>query len=124
MKELFYLCTKNVRFFNDEINIQNDGAAMGLLLGPVLADIFMAELEKNIIPSLSDKKLWKRYVDDTFAIAKTDAVKNLLPSINCCHDDIQFTMEIKPNNKISGNSLEKISATAFGKVTNGGLWKH
>lgn len=57
MKELFYLCTKNVRFFNDEINIQNDGAAMGLLLGPVLADIFMAELEKNIIPSLSDKKL-------------------------------------------------------------------
>lgn len=57
MKELFYLCTKNVRFFNDEINIQNDGAAMGLLLGPVLADIFMAELEKNIILSLSDKKL-------------------------------------------------------------------
>ena len=57
MKELFYLCTKNVRFFNDEINIQNDGAAMGLLLGLVLADIFMAELEKNIILSLSDKKL-------------------------------------------------------------------
>lgn len=57
MKELFYLCTKNVRFFNDQINIQNDGAAMGLLLGPVLADIFMAELEKNIILSLSDKKL-------------------------------------------------------------------
>lgn len=57
MKELFYLCTKNVRFLNDEINIQNDGAAMGLLLGPVLADIFMAELEKNIILSLSDKKL-------------------------------------------------------------------
>ena len=94
MKELFYLCTKNVRFFNDQINIQNDGAAMGLLLGPVLADIFMAELEKNIILSLSDKKLWKRYVGDTFAVAKTDAVKNLLPSINCCHDDIQFTMEI------------------------------
>ena len=57
MKELFYLCTKNVRFFNDEINIQNDGAAMGSLLGPVLANIFMAELEKNIIPPLSDKKL-------------------------------------------------------------------
>ena len=57
MKELFYLCTKNVRFFNDEINIQNDGAAMGSLLGPVLANIFMAELEKNIIPLLSDKKL-------------------------------------------------------------------
>ena len=54
MKELFYLCTKNVRFFN-EINIQNDGAAMGSLLGPVLANIFMAELEKTI-SSLSDKK--------------------------------------------------------------------
>ena len=97
---------------------------MGSLLGPVLANIFMAELEKNIIPPLSDKKLWKCYVDDTLAIVKTDAVKNLLPSTNCCHGDIQFTMEMKPNNKISGNSLEKITATAFGKVTNGGLWKH
>ena len=41
---------------------------MGHALGPVLANIFMAALERTIIPSLSDKiELWKRYVDDTIA---------------------------------------------------------
>ena len=42
MRELLYLCTKNVHFtFNNKIYIQNDGVAMGSPLGPVLANIFM-----------------------------------------------------------------------------------
>ena len=56
IKELLYLC-KNVHFsFNNDIYIQNDGVAMGSLLGPPLANIFMVELERTIIPSLRDKK--------------------------------------------------------------------
>ena len=35
--------------------MQNDGVAMGSSLGPVLANIFMVESERTIIPSLSDK---------------------------------------------------------------------
>ena len=67
MKELLHLCTKNVHFtFNGEIYIQIDGVAMGSPLGPVLANIFMVELEKIIIPKLEkDVKLWRRFVDDT-----------------------------------------------------------
>ena len=43
-----------------------DGVAMGSPLGPGLANIFLVELEGNIIPALSNNiLLWKRYIDDT-----------------------------------------------------------
>ena len=42
-------------------------------LGPAIAGIFMVELEKNLIPTLSQHmKSWKRYVDDTISNAKVD----------------------------------------------------
>ena len=61
MKEMLILCTKNVQFtFNEEVYKETDGVAMGLALGPVLADIFMAELENNIVPVLQENlSFWK-----------------------------------------------------------------
>ena len=45
MKDLLYLCTKHVHFTsNGKIHIQIDGVAMGSLLGPLLANIFMISL--------------------------------------------------------------------------------
>ena len=39
---------------------------MGSPLAPVLACIFMVELERAVIPKLSEQfQFWKRYVDDT-----------------------------------------------------------
>ena len=70
-------------------------------LGSVLANIFMAELERTIIPCLRDKiKLWKRYADDTITFAKTDEIKNVLSSLNSYYSNIQFTMGIEQNNQI------------------------
>ena len=57
MKELLYLCTKNVHFsFNNEIYMQNEGVTVGSSLGPVLANIFVVVLERTI-PSRSNKTL-------------------------------------------------------------------
>ena len=57
MKELLYLCTKNVHFsFNNEIYMQNEGVAVGSSLGPVLANIFVVVLERTL-PSRSNKTL-------------------------------------------------------------------
>ena len=49
---------------------------MGLPLGPVLADIFMVELENILVPTLTEyMKLWKRYLDDTVCFVKMGSVE-------------------------------------------------
>ena len=54
LKEMLLLCTKKVHFtFNGKTYIQTDSVAMGSPLGPVLADIFMIELEKSLLPELT-----------------------------------------------------------------------
>ena len=48
---------------------------MGSSLGPVLGDIFMTELEKAILPELTECiKYWKRYVDDTISFTKLGTI--------------------------------------------------
>ena len=54
MRDLLLLCTKNVHFtFEGKIYIQIDEVAMGSSLAPVLADIFMVELERIVVPTLA-----------------------------------------------------------------------
>ena len=74
LKSLLELCTKEMHFsFNGKIYKQKNGVAMGSPLGPVVANIFMVHLEKQMIPRLSDKmSSWFRYVDDTFTFIKEE----------------------------------------------------
>ena len=67
MKNLLLLCTKNVHFtFENNIQQQKDGIAMGSPLGPMLPGIFTVHLERTLIPKLAKfMKPWKRYADDT-----------------------------------------------------------
>lgn len=54
LKELLLLCTKNVHFgFNNKLYQQLDEVAMGSLLGPVIAGIFMVEFKTTIVLTLS-----------------------------------------------------------------------
>ena len=47
MEEMLLLYTKNVHFsYNQDVYIQKDGVTMGSPLGPVLAGIFMVNLER------------------------------------------------------------------------------
>ena len=49
---------------------------MGSLLGPVKAGIFMVELERNLLPTLSQYMTsWKEYVDDTILYVKVDCIE-------------------------------------------------
>ena len=50
LKELLILCTKNFSFsFGANTFIQSDGVAMGSSLGPLLAHIFLVELENTLV---------------------------------------------------------------------------
>ena len=84
LKRLLEICTKEMHFsFNGAIYKQINGVAMGSPLGPVIANIFMAELEKLIIPQLGDKiSLWQRYVDDTCTFIKKGETEAVLDVLN------------------------------------------
>ena len=92
MRELTLLCTKNVHF-NGETFSQ---VAMGSPLAPILANIFMVELERNLIPILKDHlSCWRRYVDDTICFIKNGSVEHVLSTLNNFHSSIKFTIKQK-----------------------------
>ena len=103
MKLLLEICTKEMHFsFDGNIFRQVNGVAMGSPLGPVIANIFMVELEKRLIPTMSDKiSLWFRYVDDTFTFIKKGQVDNVIEILNGFHENINFTFEKEAENSIS-----------------------
>ena len=69
LSDLLHLCTRNVQFlFNGVFYKQIDGVAMGSPLGPILADIFMAHLETIASTEIQRQSMYRRYVDDIFAV--------------------------------------------------------
>ena len=88
-------------FFEDEIYQQTDDEAMGSPLGPILVGIFMVELETTIVSTLGNLlRKWKRYVDDTYCIVKTDSLNEILLKLNSFHINIQFIYEAENNNML------------------------
>ena len=71
MKELILLRTKNVHFtFNGEMFTKVDGVAMG---SPLLINIFMVQLRRNLIPILKDHlPCWKAMLTTPFVSSKMD----------------------------------------------------
>ena len=103
MKKLLLICTKEMHFgFNGRMYQQIDGVAMGSPLGPVIANIFMSELEQTLVPTMSDDVcLWTRYVDDTFSFVRRGSVQKVLDCLNGFHPSIQFTHESEVDGKIA-----------------------
>ena len=125
MKELLILYTKNVHFtFNNETNIQIDGVPIGSPLVAVLANKFMVELETWVIPNLGNKvKLWKKFVDDTYYLARLEYKDKILLALNSFHKNIKFTFEIEKDNTIPFLDIliirkpGKIETTVYRKKT-------
>ena len=130
MKKLLLLCTKNVHFtFNNKIYQQCDGVAIGFPLGPVIAGIFMVELERTLLPRLTEYMTpWKQYVDDTIATRKLTSIDHVLMILNTFHKNIKFTYELEINKKISCLDISLIrkndilETTIYRKSTNNGVY--
>ncbi len=103
LKRLLEVCTKEMHFsYNGAIYRQVDGVAMGSPLGPVLANIFMVELENYLVPRLGNiVPLWFRYVDDTFSFVEGSKVDEVINTLNSFHPNIRFTSEIEVGGTIS-----------------------
>ena len=63
------MLTKNNFSFDDKYYVQIKGTAMGTRMAPLYANIFMDDLERNILANVEKTpSIWWRYIDDIVAI--------------------------------------------------------
>ena len=86
------IAARGVEFsFNNQMNKQLDGVAMGSPLGSELANIFVGFYESRIFENTAKPGVYLRFVDDTFAIFGSEldcdhfkGKRNLLrPALKC-----------------------------------------
>ena len=67
----------------------------------LIAGIFMVELEKFLIPTLTEHMTsWKRYVDNTIAVLKLTSIEHVLSILNNFYQITQFTYELEKNGNV------------------------
>ena len=92
---LLEFCLRNTCFsFQGRYYEQTEGDAMGSPISPLVANLFMEEIEVQAIrASTTPPTLWKRFVDDTFTIIKKNNRDSFLQHLNSIHPKIKFTCE-------------------------------
>ena len=92
---LLEFCLKTLYFtFQGKFFEQVKGAAMGLPISPIVANLFMEDLEvKALSTTPTPPTLWKRFVDDTFIIIQRRHKESFLQHLNSMNDNIHFTCE-------------------------------
>ena len=82
--------------FNDVHYLQKHGTAMGTRMAPSYANLFMGQLEGDLLEQAERKPTtWWRYIDDIFAIWPhgEEHLRDFIQAINSRHDTIKFTAE-------------------------------
>ena len=106
MCELLKLATTKSSFiFDNKLYKHIDGVAMGLPLGPTLANAFLCHYDKiwlNECPSQFKPVVCKRYVDDISVLFKSkEHLKPFVNYMNSEHKNIKFTIETEDSNNFS-----------------------
>lgn len=102
-----HACEQNFFEFQDKIYKQQEGLPMGFSLSPILAEIFMDNLEtlmfKQNHPIVKYVGKWIRYVDDILCIwkGKKDLIEVFRNFLNQQHKNIKFTKEIEVEKKLN-----------------------
>ena len=93
--KLLEFCLRSAYFvFQGQHYEQVEGAAMGLPLSPIVANISMEHFETKALETAPHPpSLWKRFVDDTFVILDTTHKEEFFQDINGIEEKIQFTAE-------------------------------
>ena len=129
---------KNLHFScKNETYNQIDGVVMGSPLGPVLANIFMAEPENILFPNFDDHpKNWGRFVDDTFFCIKHGLTEYVLSVLTSFHNNIKFIfvkfifVKEEKNNFLTFldglliKDCEKMNTTVYRKGTHKRFYLH
>ena len=103
---------------------------MGSPLGSLIANIYMCELETNLIPTFGQTiQFWTRYVDDTFAFIEPTSIQAVLQRLNSYDESIQFTYEVEKDRKIAfldvlieRNTRNDLETSVYRKSTNNNIY--
>ena len=103
---LEFVLTTTYFMFRGQIYQQKFGIAMGSPVLPIVANLFMEDLEQRAMESASAElrpTLWKRYVDDTLEVIKRGKVNEWSAHLNSMDStgSIKFTHEIETDNTIA-----------------------
>ena len=95
-RKLLNFATSGEFLYRSSLFKQIDGVAMGSPLGPTLANLFMAHIERNVLCVDNSPLLYVRYVDDIFCVFDTTRQDPaaFLNHINSLHPNLKFTCEI------------------------------
>ncbi|KAK7925859.1 hypothetical protein WMY93_008169 [Mugilogobius chulae] len=82
---------------------QIHGCAMGSPVSPIVANLYMEEVEKKALTTFPDKppSHWFRYVDDTFVKIKKQDLEAFTSHINAVDSNIKFTREDSKDNQLA-----------------------
>ena len=108
LKEMLSLILKENSFqFNGKNYLQIHGTAMGTKMAVAFANIFMANIETEILSnSVAKPTIWKRYIDDIFSLwdVSQPDIDKFIEQANSNHPTIKFTAEISNTETTSGYS--------------------
>ena len=104
LNERFKFCTMKTNFaFNNENYDQINGVSMDSLLAPILAHLFMSDLE-NQMQNYKKKRpeLYYRYEDDIFAVLHGNQkdIGTFLKFMNKIEPSIKFNIEMQSDSKL------------------------
>ena len=85
---LLEFCFRSTYFtFQGWLYEQQEGAAMGSPISPIVANLFMEDFEKKVIDSSPHTPcFWRRFIDDTFTIIYTAHKRSFLDHLNSIDD--------------------------------------
>ena len=136
LQEILTLVLHNNYFeFDNKYYLQTQGTAMGSPMAPSYANLFMGQLEHNMLRDAPGGLIpleWIRFIDDIFAIWThgIDKLKEFLHHINNFHPTIKFEIEYSYervhflDTNIYINNLKQLESDLFIKPTDKALLLH
>ena len=92
IKLLFKLTKECVFSVTGKLLKQVDGCPMGGPISAVFSDIFMCNMEFNVVVP-AKPIFYNRYVDDTYVQRKKNDVDKLLEELNSYNENIRLTLK-------------------------------
>ena len=121
---LGFVLSNSFFIYNDTTYKQIHGCAMGSPVSAIVANLCMEVIEEQAIQqATTPPRVWKRFVDDSFAIMKKSTINSFHDTLNSIDSHINFTIEHEKDGQLAfldtlvSRNNGSISTTVYRKPT-------